>query len=309
MLVRLSHPHAEAIRHEAAELGDYYFVVNAEQVPDLAAKLHGIRMPLGTVAYSVYEDLSIVGAGDGSRCGSSAHELMHLSIRQNFSDAPAWLEEGLASEIAVGLPAGPKFQFLKSWRDEVLERDASIRLSVTDLLHKRWPDYATSSNAEVQKVAALHAMAAAFIRYLAFKGELEPVYFAIRDSVRSANPGTDEQILQSALSMNLAQIDTDFDTWFKSSGAAQYLTPNAKTDAGGGRDLSLLDRLRYSRKQGRHADAKIAFCAAVPTIACEILIDRRAGFHLLRLRIAPSGLSESLPKTTRIRAAAHRMCA
>ena len=189
-----------------------------EHVPDLAARLHGVRIPLGTVAYSVYEDLSIVGQGDGYQCGTLAHELMHLYIRQNFGDAPAWLEEGLASEIAVSRPGPGSFQFLKSWRDVELKRDAAIRPSVAELLHKRWPDYTTGDEDDLDKVAALHAMAAAFIRYLASKnGRLELVYFAIRDAVNSKSPRTDEEILQSTLSMDLTQIDADFDAWFKTS--------------------------------------------------------------------------------------------
>jgi hypothetical protein len=40
-----------------------------------------------------------------------AHELVHLLIRQNLSMSPAWLEEGLASEVALALPTANRFKF------------------------------------------------------------------------------------------------------------------------------------------------------------------------------------------------------
>jgi hypothetical protein len=107
-------------------------------VNDYAQRLHGTNLPLGVVAYSVYEDLSIVGMAEFEACGALAHELVHLAIRQNFGDSPAWLEEGLASEVAVAHPESDRMPFGRSWRDDILKRHWSLRLTVAQLLPANW---------------------------------------------------------------------------------------------------------------------------------------------------------------------------
>jgi hypothetical protein len=173
-----------------------------------------VDLPLGTVAYSVFEDLSIVGIDDFEACGSLAHELVHLAIRQNFGDSPAWLEEGLASEVAVAEPKQNTFGFSNSWRDEMLRRHWDLRPSVSELLSKTWADYTANDITQVDRVAALQAMAASFIRYLDAKQKLGPVYFAMRESLSLPSAQSDQNILQSKLGMNLVQIDSDFLKWF-----------------------------------------------------------------------------------------------
>ena len=189
---------------------DLYFV------QQYANQLHGIQLPLGTVAYSVLEDLSMVGiAGQG--CGSLAHELTHLSIRSNFGDSPAWLEEGLASEIAVGSPVGDSFRFGPSWRDTTLREQWDLRPTVAKLMAMNWSDFAATDQDSVRRVAAIHAMAAVFVRYLDQKHKLNPVYFAIRDGrflSDSAERRTDASIVEEQLGMNLAHVDADFVKWF-----------------------------------------------------------------------------------------------
>jgi hypothetical protein len=197
-----------------AALITVYTVAEPEQVRAYAARLHGVNLPLGTVAYSVYEDLSIVGITGLEACGSLAHELVHLAIRQNFGDSPAWLEEGLASEVAVATPEQNAFRFGQSWRDDMLRRHWDLRPTVSQLLSKTWADYAANDMSQVNRVAALHAMAASFIRYLDAQQKLVPVYFAMRDSLSSPSAHSDQDILESKLGMSLDQIDADFVHWF-----------------------------------------------------------------------------------------------
>jgi len=189
------------------------YTVVPEQLQDYAARLHGVNLPFGTVAYSVYEDLSIVGVASYRRCGSLAHELVHLSIRQNFGDSPAWLEEGLASEVAVATPEQSTFRFNKSWRDDELHRHWDLRPSVSQLLNKTWSDYAANDMSQVNRVATLHATAASFIRYLDAKQKLVPIYLAMRDSLSSDSPYSDQKILEMTLGMNIERIDADFVQW------------------------------------------------------------------------------------------------
>jgi len=194
-----------------------YVARDQQSVKSYAETLHGVALPLGIVAYSVYEDRSLVGMVAADACGSLAHEMVHLAIRQNFGDSPAWLEEGLASEIAVASPTPSKFGFYPSWRDEMLKRHWSLRPSVEKLLDAKWADFVAREPAQAQRVAALHAMAAAFIRYLDAKGKLVPVYSAVRDGRWTANAPLArpvKEIVQEQLGQSLEKIDADFVKWF-----------------------------------------------------------------------------------------------
>lgn len=191
------------------------YAVDPPQVPVFAAALHGVSLPLGTVAYSVVPDMSIVGVGNPDACGSLAHELTHLEIHQNFGDSPAWLEEGLASEVAVGYVQNGQLHFMSSWRDNELQRDWQLRPSVSKLLQLSWSDYSTTDSAAIHKVAATHAMAAVFIRYLDAKGKLIPIYMATRDTLSSPHPQSAEEIVTAAFGKDLTQIDDDFALWFQ----------------------------------------------------------------------------------------------
>ena len=193
-----------------------YIPEDLPAVQTYARRLHGVQLPMGTVAYSVLEDLSMVGiAGEG--CGSLAHELTHLSIKNNFGDSPAWLEEGLASEVAVGTPAGDSVHFSKSWRDETLRQTWAQRPNVATLISLKWSDFAAKDESSIQKVAAIHAMAAVFVRYLDQKQKLRAVYLAVRDERFPRSFGehrTTTSIVEEQLGMNLADVDTDFVKWF-----------------------------------------------------------------------------------------------
>jgi len=187
-----------------------------------AGILHGLRLGRGTIAYSVYEDLSMVGVGTPSGCGTLAHELTHLMIRGNFADAPPWLEEGLASAVALS-STGKQLTFHKGWRDDVLFREEKIRPQVAELLNLTWADF-SSDNSGPEKAAAIQAMASVFARYLADRGKLRDVYFAVRKQNLAADLNhyrTPQQILEAQLGKKLADVDKDFDSWFRKQTAEQ----------------------------------------------------------------------------------------
>jgi hypothetical protein len=182
------------------------------------------------VAYSVAEDMSLSAVGDAGACGSMAHELVHLLIKQNFPLSPAWLEEGLASEVAVAQPTANGFKFGYSWRDDTLNSRMDIRPSVAELLNLAWDDLNANNIGQIQSAAARQAMAAVFIRYLDARGKLQEVYFAVRD--HHMNPGLTgfssyQQILEEKLGMNVAAIDRDFDRWF----STQHAPPQSYADS------------------------------------------------------------------------------
>jgi hypothetical protein len=194
-----------------------YGVPEVDQVQRFAQKLHGIRLPAGTLAYSVYEDLSIVGPGGPEGCGSLAHELVHLMIRRRFGNSPPWLEEGLASEVAIAGIRSGQLGFGPSWRDDMLRAQWTLRPKVSELIGWDWAAYTPSSRITIQQAAATQAMAASFIRYLASQKKLEQIYFAGQNDhfrVDSAQARSYQQIVESGLGKSIDQIDADFVAWF-----------------------------------------------------------------------------------------------
>jgi hypothetical protein len=194
-----------------------YSVPGETDVYTFARTLHGLDLPLGVIAYSVPEDMSLVSSAPGGSCGSMAHELVHLLIKKRFPGAPAWLEEGLASEVAIASPTPAGLRFGWSWRDDTLASNMGIRPKLDRLLAASWADFNTTSFMDAQDSAATQAMAAAFIRYLDTKGKLLDVYFEVRDHHVSPDLSTFKSyktILEEKLNMPVAAIDADFVSWF-----------------------------------------------------------------------------------------------
>jgi hypothetical protein len=188
-----------------------------DQVYDNARRLHGLQLPPGVVAYSVLEDMSLSGLAYGNACGSLAHELVHLLIKRKFPMSPAWLEEGLASEVAVSVPHSERFSLSWSWRDASLRDNANYRPTVAALLETSWADFNATGREDIKRAAALQAMAAVFIRYLDARGKLDQTYFAVRDQHLSADLSqsrTYREIVEDKLHKSIADIDADFSAWF-----------------------------------------------------------------------------------------------
>jgi len=187
------------------------------QVHEFAGRLHGLHLPEGAVAYSVPEDMSLTAMGSTKRCGSMAHELVHLLIKGSFPVSPAWLEEGLASEIAVAEPRSDHFTFSWSWRDDSLTHIFKLRPSVAGLLETPWMQFAAADRSDIGRAAAVQAMAAVFIRFLDSKRILPSVYFAVRDQHFSPDLSkyrSYREILTGTLGKDIDQIDADFVNWF-----------------------------------------------------------------------------------------------
>ena len=199
-----------------------YTATGAADVYRLAARLHGLQLPPGVIAYSVAEDMSLSGVAAPDACGSMAHELVHLLIKPSFPLAPAWLEEGLASEVAVASPQATAFTFSYSWRDGILKRYWSDRPSVGKLLDLSWSDFNPASEADLVRAATVQATAATFIRYLDAQHKLRDVYLAVRDEHLSANLSSNrsyQQILTEKLNRtDISRVDQDFVRWFMEQG-------------------------------------------------------------------------------------------
>lgn len=195
-----------------------YVVPERADVYEMARRLHGLVLPRGVIAYSVPEDMSLTSQGGLFDCGSTAHEMVHLLIKDRFSGAPAWLEEGLASEVAVANPTPERFVFGWSWRDRVLFPNPHGRPTIKELLDMSWADF--SENPDYPP-SYIQATAAVFVRYLDQKGKLQPVYFAVRDHHLTADLSTYQSyraILEDVFHAPIGTIQADFDSWF----AVQY---------------------------------------------------------------------------------------
>jgi hypothetical protein len=193
-----------------------------DQVYDYARRLHGLQLPFGVVAYSVPQDMSLVGIAAGESCGSMAHELVHLTIRSSFPTSPPWLEEGLASAVALAWPEPNRLRFARGWRDTMLANVWALRPRVGELLEMSWADFDAVTRQDVRRVAAVQAMAAVFIRYLDERGKLRDVYIAARDERFGADltPGRSyREIVEAQLGESSEQIDQDFQAWFGPSDA------------------------------------------------------------------------------------------
>ena len=195
-----------------------------------AGHLHGIDLPRGTIAYSVYADLSMVGIGDPKMCGSLAHELTHLMIKGNFGDAPAWLEEGLASAVALSTPKGGRLEFHQGWRDKVLRQNGGMRPSVEKLLNLTWADFSPAGTGGLPKAATIQAMASVFVRYLAAKNKLDEVYFAVRTQDLNADLEhyrSSQEIMEKVLGKSIGDVDRDFMDWFTKDSAEKARNGNS----------------------------------------------------------------------------------
>jgi hypothetical protein len=184
-----------------------------DMVYDNASKLHGLDLPRGVVAHSVLEDMSLSGVASPDGCGSLGHELVHLLIKPKFAMAPAWLEEGLASEVAVSAPGSDHFGFSWSWRDVMLENTLDLRPTVAKLLETSWGDFNAINGGDMRRAASLQAMAAIFIRYLDAKGKLREVYLAARDRHINADLSqyrSYREIVEHTLGENVDKVDRDF---------------------------------------------------------------------------------------------------
>jgi hypothetical protein len=164
--------------------------------------------------------MSLSAEGDLDACGSMAHELVHLLIKQNFPLAPPWLEEGLASEVAVATVAADTLTLNVSWRDDELKRFLGIRPRVSELLDKPWSAFTATGPFDRDESYAVQAMAAVFVRYLNQRGWLQDVYLESRDRHVASDLSTYRsyrEVIEERAGQNIAAIDRDFAMWFEGS--------------------------------------------------------------------------------------------
>ncbi len=219
---------------------DRFITVYIEHDPyslkKLAENLHGIEIPYTCIGYSFARDRSIVAVvsfvNDDEerhpRTGTIQHELLHLLVRENFNDIPAWLEEGIASLYEVT----DAHKGESNWRVNVLKENWDKRPSIEALLRMDFDEFNDRESPGEKNIIQLsvnHATARYFCFFLEMKGKLKQIF----DSIRKSNPiyflqdntvdfivaedKTDAiMIVQNTLGMSIVEIEKDFLRWLNS---------------------------------------------------------------------------------------------
>jgi hypothetical protein len=80
-----------------------------------------------------------------------------LRLQESTSGAAVvpmpWLEEGLASAVALAWPEPNRFRFARGWRDTTLANDWALRPRVGELLEMSWADFGAATREDVRRVA------------------------------------------------------------------------------------------------------------------------------------------------------------
>ena len=208
-------------------------VVTVLLVPDeyamrrVAEVWHGVDPGYTVIGYSIVSDLSMVAIIPYRQQGTLAHELMHLMLSYSYFDAPAWLNEGLASLYEVSeIRPDNRITGLPNWRGPVLARGGTGRPAMDSLF--------AASDAQYRGVgiprddfrrALTYAQSRYFIMYLQEQGVLAPFVRAMRGqpfvtadsagAMRVAVPGS--ALTRSVLSALLPGRDVvkEYDAWLK----------------------------------------------------------------------------------------------
>jgi hypothetical protein len=196
-----------------------YMVPTTWELRELAEEIHGIRISEGSIGYSFQEDLSIVGVIPSRLYGTLAHELFHLTVRNDFGDIPPWMDEGMAALYEESQAVGDSIVGKPNWRGEILKRFWDTRPSIEELVQMDWRSFDNAEeDYEAKQQATHHAMARYVILYLQNRGKLIEVYNAFRDrkvEEMHEDPGTDAtHLLETILQQPLSEVDKDFMEWF-----------------------------------------------------------------------------------------------
>lgn len=200
-----------------------YPIENVDTMKDLSKKIHGIVLPSQSIAYSIDEDLSIVGEaptqGVNLLYGTLLHELCHLVVHQNFGDIPSWMDEGIASLYEVSSITSNDLRGIPNWRGKILKRFWLFRPSITEMARMDSRSFANAeANYEATQQAVNYATSRYFFLYLQEQDLLVQTFTAFRNrNIRnlSFSPDLDaSKLLESVLGKSLEEVDRDFEKWF-----------------------------------------------------------------------------------------------
>jgi hypothetical protein len=212
----------------------------------LADARHALDVSRATIGYAFVDDASIIAAVPDIAAGTVLHELFHLMVRANFGDVPQWLDEGVASIYEVSARVGDRFEGRDNWRRQVLDETWALRPDVETLIRTEWfvfddpnqvgrePDQVDLEDPDAEaRRAATMAMARYFAMYLDARGDLGPVFAAVRDrglEGLDGDPGAHvARLVEEVTGADMAALDAGFVDWYQGRSPAG---PTAVTAGG-----------------------------------------------------------------------------
>ena len=169
-------------------------IVSIWVFPDEESYMRGASATLGTIPttpYGFYRPCKrqlVVNAGLG--WGTMVHELVHAFMAADFPDAPAWMQEGLASLFEAprdAAPSGdagaalPSIRGEVNWRlpalQEAIARGGRAAPSFEEMFGGGRGDF------DGKRGALLYATSRYLLYYLQERGQLVRFYRAFRDAV------------------------------------------------------------------------------------------------------------------------------
>jgi len=169
-----------------------------------------------------------------------------LLVRADFGDIPQWLDEGIASLYEVSGRKEDEYFGLPNWRGDVLQGLWQERPTVRDLIGTEWfsfddprvqpqglvlvsryedgidpdPSRPRGNTAAARRNAVTMAMARYFLLYLDRRGELAPVFHAVRDRGFAELDGDARahtlELVESTLGRSVDALNAEFSAWFQS---------------------------------------------------------------------------------------------
>jgi hypothetical protein len=202
------------------------YILRDQQALRQTAKLvHGIVLPDPNIGYSNLSDLSLLGLGDATHLGTLYHELLHLVVRPDLGDIPAFLDEGLASLYSVS--KWQKDTLLgdyRPWRLQELQEakqatDKQLQIPPLDrLINYSWDEFDGVETKNVCQVAVNYALSNFIMIYLQEKKLLQQMVTAFKNRPfvpdDPANVKTNLQIFESVVKDSIANFTQTFDDWF-----------------------------------------------------------------------------------------------
>lgn len=204
-----------------------YLVSSKELLRELAGSLHRIDIGESAIGYSMIGDLSLLGVatGDPELIGTLYHELWHLVVRADIGDIPAWLDEGIASLYSNSYwNKDTLYGNEKNWRTYDLQKKRLQEMGVSvpgikEVVGYNWEQFNGGPQTDLCKAAVNYSLTNHLMLYFQQQGLLKKVVQAIRDR---GNPDTitgnkNFLLLERISGRDLAGIETDFHSWFKST--------------------------------------------------------------------------------------------
>ena len=212
-----------------------YIASDGAGLSSMAARLHGVQLQSPpSIGYSVFADLSIAALVPFRAQGTLAHELMHLALRYNFPEAPAWLDEGLAALYEVAKVRGDSIVGLPNWRGTLLSSLAFDMPQLTRLVSMGADEFQPAAD-NGTRYAVNAATARYFLLFLQDRGLLGTILNGLRASAETVRldattgqidttrtePLTALSLAARALGLPPRAVQEAFDIFWRSSASRE----------------------------------------------------------------------------------------